>query len=447
VIIGVSTPWTAIVSTKQAEIQERFAAGSFAESVHKARFLLRTHCLAEVMGNLGLSSDGRIVLRMAGPVKFNGPVSLPQREITVEGRLGEDLRFIGNPTNRSGLIDLLIGTNAAEVEFHQLEITGTSNTKSTDRAYGYVDAFPEEILRAPLLVTKQAQLKSFDFHSDISIVKGNVTQHGNLLEIVPQTTEFDNRLIVGASLFALSMIAGYRVSWCCLTTVSANLLNTTLVSKKTRQNNFYAPLCLNSRSAANEVFSLIQAFLCSNPETRIARLLGMLWDYSGSDFDVRALILGVAIEGIANELVVRTPALDAETTEFKSRALGALRDSRTHSSGNALGGLPAKDIDRLEGLVKNFNPAVAKRRIAAAGKVVNYNVSEDQQKAWDAIRNGRGHGDFNWSFPADKEWLNYLSCVDLVNKLWLGAVGIPPEYFRPWANGFELKVGDGKTNL
>lgn len=423
-------------------IEERLVAGDLNESVHAAKFLWKTHCLAEVMGNLSVSKEGQLLMALAGPVIFFRPEDINllelEAEIMLEGKLGNGLKLRGRPRNQHGLFDLIAGTKAGVVEFSELEITGTSSNSARKRVFGYVDEFPSEILQIPVINTKSTVAKSFELESDLVLMKGEQRTSGNFLEIFPKTEAADPELMMEAAIYTLSMLGGRRINWRCMTTELNNEVTTLLRSQNQRTHNFYSPIYLCKLAQANEVFKLTHAFLCKTPETMIARMIGMLWDYSGSDFDVRALVLGVAIEGIANEIYDTKPLPpDNDVEIFKARVIERLKEIETSSSDTA----EIDDLKRVIGIVKRFDSPPAKKRIAGAAHAVDCNVSKEELDAWFHIRNKRSHGNFGWTFASDNDWLLYLNCVDLFNKLWLGAVKYKKwDKMREWKKPFKSRL-------
>ncbi|MBA4074216.1 MAG: hypothetical protein C0508_04180, partial [Cyanobacteria bacterium PR.023] len=202
---------------------------------------------------------------------------------------------------------------------------------------------------------------------------------------------------------------------------------------------FYAAIFLRDTVDVQCLFKCCHEYLYQNPTSMIARLLQMVWDYTGSDFDVRALILGVAIEGIAKD-ISSLPGVDEEFANFSDRVVSNMVAEMKEADQER-----RADLERLIRLVGQANQGTAKQTISNAAKSVNCIVTSSELKAWGKIRNQRGHGlSFSWEFPTKKDWANYFACVDLVNKLWLGAVLFPnPNAQMNWSSPFAS--GENKT--
>lgn len=421
------------------ELLSQLRRGTFDQVVHSAKFLYQQSELAEVIGRLEFS-NGNIILNISGKVKFKRERSISlafETETIVEGRIGPNITFQGRPTNRFGLFDLLEGTTNSKVEFELLKLTAPSQQLEYPHLVGGINQCPEGLMRDRLINTEGTTSPTFMIDTPSLKLEGHREEIQTIFSVKLLKEEANPYLSIGAAFYALSVLAGRRIKWNYFAFDDGIKTEINLFKKSTNSANFYQALQLSvcKQTEINELFDKVHTYLFANPASVIARLLGSLWDYSGDDFEVRALLVGIAIEGISKEIVEKNPKLDAGTKAFRKRVLKVL--DRVLKDSQKIEGLAQPDILRLRGLVDKFNPSSTKTLIQKAGESIGYTVSLDELNAWDELRNTRSHGKFAWELPGNAEWHKYLICVDLLNTLWLGAIGYSnKKRFRSWSRMF-----------
>lgn len=421
------------------ELLSQLRRGTFDQVVHSTKFLYQQSELAEVIGRLEFS-NGHIILNISGKVKFKRERSISlafETETIVEGRIGPNITFQGRPTNRFGLFDLLEGTTNSKVEFELLKLTAPSQLLKYPHLVGAVNQCPEGLMRDRLIDAEGTTSPTFMIDTRSLKLEGHREEIQTIFTVTLLKEEANPYLSIGAAFYALSVLAGRRIKWNYFAFDDGIKTEINLFKNSTNSANFYQALQLSvcKETEINELFDKVHTYLFANPASVIGRLLGSLWDYSGDDFEVRALLVGIAIEGISKEIVEKNPKLDSGTKAFRKRVLKVL--DRVLKDSQRIEGLAQPDVLRLRGLVDKFNPSSTKTLIQKAGESIGYTVSLDELNAWDELRNTRSHGKFAWELPGNAEWHKYLICVDLLNTLWLGAIGYTnKKRFRSWSRMF-----------
>jgi hypothetical protein len=397
-------------------LQQQFVAGNFEKSAQPAAFSHANAPIASTGGFFRLDKHGRLIFQAAGYVKFaSGSYCFPglENEVTLEGLFEDGLRFEGRPNTKFHLADLAGGVEGPELSFWSLDILEERSCTSFGTA-GYVDSLPHWLWES-----SKDRTTPWVLDSDIATIKGSQDEFGYFLEIIPKSTIYDSKLIVGASLYSLSLMAGHRIEWICFTSVMPAEIRSVLLNRSARQARFYPLFDFPCLATAEVVFPKALCHFCENPTSMMPRLMGVMWDFTQGDFEVQALLLGMTIEGIAKEIIAKQPRLDQTTIDFKERVQSALEKWDPGDDGLVNG-----DKERLIGIIREFNPGSTKRFIQEALVSVGVTPLKDDLKSWSDVRNRRGHGNFAWDFPSREALAAYLVCVDLANNLCLGILKI-----------------------
>lgn len=279
------------------------------------------------------------------------------------------------------------------------------------------------------------QNRSFNYANDEFEIRGENRKAGRYIEIKARTA--DKELPPGfdlATLFSFSVMNGRLCQWRAAVEIDiTGAEKLTLFSAEINTTNFYAPFFLSpfNGSRNEEIFFAIHKFFLEKPETSptVIRMFIMLWASSGKDFDARALLLGIAIEGLAKSVHFETPE-KSEFEEFKERVLTAMQPYLDGTEQIAT--LTAEDVARVMGKLGTDGGLSARENIELACKSIGFAITKDQLDAWAEIRNRRGHGKFEF-YPSSDDWHYYMVCVDVFNKMCFHIMGFTdPKSFRRW---------------
>lgn len=389
----------------------------------QVEFICNGEVLAKAAGNL-VQQNGEIALQLPNYVRFHSNEQLSlgfELETTIEGKIGTGISFTARPRNSSGLIDLYNGAKSSRVTFDFVKFKTKSKLQQNLDLIGVIDQVPDGLIKKSSLVKKADSI--FSIQTSALSIEGFSASSGTLVKMKIKKEEPEPFLLVGSAFYTFSMLAGRRVRWKYFALKNEGIIEICVFKKSSCSSNFYQAVHMQllKSEGIDNLFEKVQQYLYLNPESYIGRIFGSLWDHSAEDFEVRALLVGVAIERVSKDIVEGQSKVDSNTNEFRAKVLKAL--DAALEGGTSFGDLNHAEIQRLYGIVKSFNPGTAKDTIKEASRLIQYKVSEKELGIWQQIRNKRSHGSFIWAVPNDEDWHQYLVCVDLLNILWLGACG------------------------
>lgn len=204
-----------------------------------------------------------------------------------------------------------------------------------------------------------------------------------------------------AFLNAVSFRVGSQLHWLAIETMESNAHEIRVRRPGQKLSAFYPPLPLMPplpQYQQPEVDLIRQATeFFMHPDNRpVYTALAVCWNSQANFFTPQCLLVGAALEGIAKfiirqELAKKFPK--AKSTELDKR-LGKI---------------------------------TAGQKLKDAAALLNARVSDDEIKAWKAMRNPRAHGEFGLSNTSDAEMQRLMHqravAANIVNKLVLGLVG------------------------
>ncbi len=413
-------------------IEEGFAINTLDVELTEVEFWYHDILLATANGKLRTNMYGKLELVFLDRVSFLQQPDLNMievdGEIVIKAKAGSDFVVDGRPTNFSSFDFFLYTGEQPPISFRSLAFSPTSMTQNIYSVEGYVTSFPTTLVHADTAAVD----RYFEYTGADFAIRGELRQQGCHVTIRGTDNRLLSELTAGAALYALSIMEGKQCSWKSMTQTDSNgLQKLTLYSQEIRTTNFFAPLFLTPFDAAwnEQVFLKVHKYLCENTDSVVVRMFGMLWASSGKDFDARAVLLGIAIEGVAKSIKLVT----REATEFeqyKSRVMSVLEPFK--SGNDKIEGLAEGDIARIVGMLANASNYTTGEQLEHASKQVGFDISPAQIKAWGKVRNKRGHGTFGF-FPTEEDWLIYMTCVDVFNYLCLHIMDFSePKAFKRW---------------
>lgn len=411
------------------DISQSFVDSSLNLHLKDVQFWYKDKQLASTSGTLRVNSEGVAELAFPKRVQFSRTQDFNVIEVDQDIRIEasfQDFVIHARPSINFSSLDFFADTGQQQpIQFRKVVFEPRRQIGKISCAEGFVSSIPIELI--------EDEINGFNYQGSQFRIEGTNKNNGPYLKIEssPEKTELE-LLTAPAALFSLAILGGRKCSWKTLIeTGTSGLKKLTLYSAEPITTNFYAPLQLSvfNGERNKQIFFQVHKFLCENPDSPVVRMYGMLWNSTGSDFDARAVLLGIAIEGVANSIKITKPEV-TEYNEFKMRILTALKP--LIEGQKSIEGLSQNDVRRLVGSFENSKPSNTKDQIEEACKAVNLSISKEQLSAWGKLRNKRGHGKFGY-FATDEDWSVYLKCVDIFNHLCLSIMGFSDQkVFRRW---------------
>lgn len=408
-------------------IVDDFASRSLNIKLEAVEFWYHDILLAKAPGRLYLNSSGKLQMSFENRVAFTRSqdfnVIEVDEHIQIGARLDQNMFFRGRLANFSSF-DFFCDTGGQPPLTFQRTIFAPDDFSETlVQVDGYITEFPIQ-----LTCNSDANPKVFEFKAPEFLMRGE-NRGANYHISFRAQQDVLTELGVGAAIYSIGVMHGKQCSWRTKLDVNARgQKRLTLYSAEIRTTNFYAPFVINSFNTEwnEEIFLQVHKFLVNNPDSAVVRMFGMLWASSGTDFDARAVLLGIATEGLAKSIKIKTK----QATEFegyKSRMIAALE---TFESGEKqIDGISSNDISRVIGIIKGTSNYTAKELIENAAKKVGFTITKEQLDAWGKVRNKRGHGTFGF-FPTEDDWTTYMICVDVFNHFCLAMMGFTDSKYR-----------------
>jgi hypothetical protein len=231
-------------------------------------------------------------------------------------------------------------------------------------------------------------------------------------------------------LFALGIRVGQRVGWSGHTTVRSGRLETVLREPIPMHSaSQHSPLPTDvSEADEQRLIGCAYRYFLSDENYPVANLFGMLWDTTDNFFPVQLLTAGTVIEGLA-DFIMESSSPSAGATEFSAFKTRVVAHLNTFSATDATEKALLEKFRRVVNSTQRLSLQDKVRAAAAAAKVV---ITDEELRAWNALRNRLAHGDFSpnsLSVQEVQRQSRQLDCAwNVINKLFLGMIGYRGDY-------------------
>ena len=191
------------------------------------------------------------------------------------------------------------------------------------------------------------------------------------------------------------------------------------------------PTDVHARDFPNHWKSLIKCLLTFTsdcPNHPIIPYMSMCWRSSETYLDCQELILATCIEGFAEWIIKKSPYCLSEdrpeAVEFQKLKETVI--SLLHSSGEITSNA---SFNRIKAIIESAKLLNQRNQFFKAAELVSVELSSNEFKAWQDMRNHAAHGELKKDGPGIK--LNrYNVCLTLFYKLILGAIRYQGAYIN-----------------